>query len=301
MIKTILKYCSLVILFGSLAFGIVWAATEGEKAKCTGVEIVILNSGENLFLSRQVVEDDIMGIGTPIKGSDLQKIDLDKIEKALGKLDYIEWVQCYRKFDIVDCGKKMPDSDLGHIVVEVKQLEPVMRIIESNGLSHYVNKDGKRMKASERFRYNVPVVYGHFTESFPEKSIVPLISYISANDAIRQYVSALKVVDANNILIIPSIKGHVVNFGNIYNIDGKFAKLRKFYKDVIPVKGWAEYDTISVKWDYQVVATRRDKRKPYEESFGPEDDEIAPDADMLNSLAIAAGDTSVIASIRKNK
>ena len=29
----------------------------------------------------------------------------------------------------------------------------------------------------------------------------------------------------------------------------------------MPVKGWTYYDTISVKWQGQVVATRREKRK----------------------------------------
>ena len=35
--------------------------------------------------------------------------------------------------------------------------------------------------------------------------------------------------------------------------------LRDFYRYVAPVKGWEKYDTISVAWRRQVVATRRDK------------------------------------------
>ena len=36
----------------------------------------------------------------------------------------------------------------------------------------------------------------------------------------------------------------------------------KMYHKVLPVKGWDYYDTISVKWGGQVVATRRLKSIP---------------------------------------
>ena len=34
----------------------------------------------------------------------------------------------------------------------------------------------------------------------------------------------------------------------------------RFYREVLPVKGWNYYDTISVKWRGRVVATRREKK-----------------------------------------
>ena len=44
-------------------------------------------------------------------------------------------------------------------------------------------------------------------------------------------------------------------------IENKFNRIKTFYKEVMPVKGWNYYDTISVKWRGQVVTTRRDKQK----------------------------------------
>ncbi len=44
------------------------------------------------------------------------------------------------------------------------------------------------------------------------------------------------------------------------NLGDKFDRLRLAYKKILPVKGWDFYDTLSVKWRGQVVATRRVKR-----------------------------------------
>ena len=63
-----------------------------------------------------------------------------------------------------------------------------------------------------------------------------------------------------NIIIIPTVVGHVVNFGDTSMVDDKFLRLRTFYRKVLPTVGWQHYDTIAVKWRGQVVATRRHKR-----------------------------------------
>lgn len=44
------------------------------------------------------------------------------------------------------------------------------------------------------------------------------------------------------------------------DLDDKFSRLMIAYKEVLPVKGWDFYDTLSVKWENQIVATRRSKK-----------------------------------------
>ena len=57
------------------------------------------------------------------------------------------------------------------------------------------------------------------------------------------------------------------------------------YKKVLPYKGWEEYDTISVKFRGQVVATRRVKgnRHPRNVEFAEDDMEEAtlPELDYI--------------------
>jgi cell division protein FtsQ len=62
--------------------------------------------------------------------------------------------------------------------------------------------------------------------------------------------------------MVPCIRGHVINFGDTSRIKDKFDNLLTMYRQVMPYKGWNTYDTISVKFKGQVVASRRNKALP---------------------------------------
>ena len=86
-----------------------------------------------------------------------------------------------------------------------------------------------------------------------------------------------------NVMIVPTVSGHVVNLGDVNNIENKFKKLLLFYRKVMPEKGWQTYDTISVKWNYQVVATKRTKAVKEVMDWSEEYDEPDPDMEMLRN------------------
>ena len=66
------------------------------------------------------------------------------------------------------------------------------------------------------------------------------------------------------------------------NIENKFARLRRMYEEVLPVKGWDCYDTLAVKWSGQVVATKRAKKLA--DSKVKYDDEIENEAPDVGSM-----------------
>ena len=72
-------------------------------------------------------------------------------------------------------------------------------------------------------------------------------------------MSTVKQERDGDIIIVPNIRGHVVNFGDTSRVADKFGRLTAFYRNVMPRRGWEMYDTVSVKWGGRVVATRRDK------------------------------------------
>ena len=72
--------------------------------------------------------------------------------------------------------------------------------------------------------------------------------------------------DDDNLILIPRIQGHVINFGDTNRLVEKKNALIAVYRKVIPYKGWDEYDTISVKFRGQVVATRKNKGNQYKQN-----------------------------------
>ena len=150
----------------------------------------------------------------------------------------------------------------GKIDVEVMPMVPVARVFEPGKPSYYINASGKRISAELRYHIDVPVLVGTFDSLHPASRLLPMLDYIVSHKKVGAMVSTVTQEPDGNIIIVPPIVGHVVNFGDTSRVSEKFAMLRSFYRKVAPAKGWATYDTISVKWRGQVVATRRHKVAP---------------------------------------
>lgn len=184
-------------------------------------------------------------------------IRLHEMERVLGALPQIESVNA-----AVLCN--------GELRLDIVPMSPVARVFDRNK-SYYINRSGKRISASIDYHIDVPVVSGHFDSIHNPAQILPVLDYIKSNPDINNLVSAVNTDRNHDIILVPVIRGHVVNFGDTTMIADKFARLKSFYNKVMPVKGWDYYETISVKWRGQIVATRHDKPKTPELDIAPEE------------------------------
>ena len=255
------------MLAAALVTGILWAKDKSRGEECTGIEVQVINADSTSFVTPQGVLNDLKGQGIKLVGKRMGDINASEIEEALRLSPYLE------NADIVKCQD-------GKVLIRVSQLVPVFRVFDG-GSSYYVNRAGKHMSATNYYHSDVPVVQGHFTRKFPPTHLLPLIDYVENDSLLHSLVTMYIVRDTNNIILVPSISGHVVNIGNVSGLENKFAKLKLFYREVMPQRGWNTFDTISVKWNHQVVATRRTKAVQQTIVDAPDDDEQAPDIQTM--------------------
>ena len=265
--KRLIQHIILLLLVVALTVGIVWARNKSRGEVCTSIDVEVVNADSTSFVTPQGVLSDLKGQGIELVGKHMGDIDASDIEEALRLSPYLE------SADIVKCQN-------GRILIRVSQLVPVFRVFDGES-SYYVNRAGKHMAASSYYHSDVPVVQGHFTRKYQPTRLLPLIDYVEKDSLLHSLVTMYVVRDTNNIIIVPSISGHVVNIGNASGFENKFAKLKLFYNEVMPKRGWNTYDTISVKWNHQVVATRRVKAVEQVIEYDPEDDEQAPDIQTM--------------------
>ena len=265
--KRLIQYSILVILAVALTVGILWAREKSRGELCTAVDVEVVNADSTSFVTPQGVLTDLKSQGIKIVGKHMGDINASDIEEALKVSPYLE------NADIVKCQN-------GKVLIRVSQLVPVLRVFDGEE-SYYLNKAGKRMAATTYYHCDVPVVQGHFTRKYPATRLLPLIDYVESDSLLHSLVTMYQVRDTNNIILVPNISGHVVNIGNADGFDNKFAKLKLFYREVLPKRGWNTYDTISVKWNHQIVATRRIKAVEEVLPDHSEDDEQAPDIETM--------------------
>lgn len=270
MTKKIFGWIILVLLLAYVVGAAIWARAEAAKNSCQGIDIQIVKANAIDTVSRKGILAEINRYPEKIIGTQIPAIDTRKLE---------QYLRTFPQFEDVSCSF----NTAGRLTVRVIPMVPEIRIFEDS-TSYYINKDGKKMASKASFFVNVPVVSGRFDDSFRPVDVLPLTRFISADPVLSNLVGMVRAESPDNILLIPRIHGHVINFGDTNRLPEKRKALLAVYKKVMPYKGWEEYDTISVKFAGQVVATRRNKgnRNPQNVEFEETDMEEAtlPDLDF---------------------
>lgn len=247
MIKTVVKWLILTLLLCYTAIVVVWAAERGGSRLCSGVEVEIVGEEAQQFVTRNGVEQMLERVAGDVRTVPVSELNTLKIEQELGKDNSFEGVECFISSD-------------NKLRVRIVPMIPEIRVVDSAGRSYYINKDGKRIDTGGGFFVDVPVVSGDFSKAFPAKYVLPVTRHIASDPKLRNLITMVEAKSAENILLYPCIKGHVINIGDTADLEKKFSNLMLMYHKVMAYKGWETYDTISVKYNNQIVATRRDKR-----------------------------------------
>ena len=166
----------------------------------------------------------------------------------------------------------------GDIRVEIDQRNPIVRVINKRGQSYYIDQEGTIMPLSSKYSSHVLVANGSIVEHFElnrtreiycdnanenwEKNhlicdLYELSKFIYENDFWRAQIEQIYVNDEHEFELIPRVGAHIIYFGGIDNYEIKFRNLRAFYLQGLNIVGWNKYEKISLKFDNQVICTKR--------------------------------------------
>ncbi len=246
--KTIAKWACLALLLAYSVWVVIWAHAEASRHVCRNIDIAVDARPPMDSITRQGVLDVMKLYPSRIIGVPIDQIDTRAIERYLDNLNTFETVNCMV-------------SGAGTIHIQVSPMIPVMRVFFGDS-SYYINKDGKTIASNAEFFSDVPVVSGNFNHRFRPQDVLPLVRFVESDSIMSDLTSMIVANSPHNLLIVPKVTGHVVNFGDTTRLLDKRNALLLFYHRVMPHKGWELYDTISVKYRGQVIATRRDKTRP---------------------------------------
>lgn len=241
----LLAFALTVVLVVYLALSLGATASMARADNYSGCLINVADSLGSEFVTSAEISKELDGITDWISTRCRDSIDIGLLERRLEDCDKIERVNVYT-------------LNNGALCIDVVPMVPVARVFDIN-TSYYINAGGKKISADPRYHIDVPVVVGSFPPERPAVRLLPLLDYIASHPRIDALVSTVKQQPGGDIIIVPSIRGHVVNFGDTSMVADKFNRLEAFYRRVMPVRGWETYDTIAVKWRGRVVALRRNR------------------------------------------
>jgi len=77
--------------------------------------------------------------------------------------------------------------------------------------------------------------------------------FINNNDMWRAQIAQLSVSEDDELTLWPQVTKQLILFGHADEIDEKFKKLKLFYTEVLPKKGWNTYSYVNLKYKNQIV------------------------------------------------
>lgn len=282
-----------LILIALLAYVAVMASVAGSAVRdrlCSGIDIVIQSDDPSAaaFLTPEAVKRELGTLPSRYARTRLSAIDTDSLERHLNAVNNFESIEVIR-------------TSSGKLRLNVVPMIPEVRVFTS-AETYYINKDGKRLDAHSEYFADLPIVRGNFTHKMPASGVLPVTRYIARDSLLRNLITMVEYKSPTNIILVPRIRGHVINLGDTSRLKEKFDNLTLLYRKVMPYKGWNTYDTISLKYKGQIVATRADKNIA-RHTLGEDAEGVDPEEASLDAQTMTIPDeqwTSTAGSVNKS-
>jgi cell division protein FtsQ len=237
----------LAVVFVLIAF------SERKQGSVSVKDIVIKieNIEGNQFIDESDIVDLMQLDEENLKGASLDKLNLKQIETRIKKNRFVKDAQLY--------------SDLkGNLVVKATLRRPVARLIRNDGPDGYIAEDGTVMPVSDKFTTRVVLISGSYIRGLlslenlnkteETKNLMTMLDMIREDDFWRAQIAQLDIDSKGHINIMPQIGGQIIEFGVANNLETKFKKMKIFYKEILPQRGWNTYKRVNLEYEGQIIA-----------------------------------------------
>ncbi len=237
-------------LIGMLSWAEDWYASK----RTTSIDVAIQDQASFKLVKAKGVKDLLDGhLPASFSQYTLQNLPLSEIESLLEKQSFIANAEIFTHMD-------------GKIAVQIDQRTPLVRIINSDQKSFYLDQSGERMPFSPAYKKPLITATGYIKAKRKDSlnrdmrhnltNIYKVSRYIKQDSFLTALTGQLYVNKDHDIKLIPRIGEQTIVLGQARNLAARFAKLKAFYRKVLPNEGWYTYDKISLKYEKQIVAKK---------------------------------------------
>ncbi len=225
---------------------------EGSRVAEVAIDIEPLPDGNSLLAEDDVRKAIELSFGYKLEGRTLLDIDVQRLEKVLEDEPFILDAEA-----LVNA----------HNVVElnIQPREPILRVLDNDNRSYYLDRNGVQMPLSGHFTAKVLVVTGSlpaYDERFLQrkrnrlKDAFLLANLILKDEFLAPLTEQIYFDSRGEITLVPKLGEHTVEFGRFTHAEDKLRRLKIFYKEALPYKGWQAYEEVSVAYEGQVIGRK---------------------------------------------
>ncbi|HLW10302.1 MAG TPA: hypothetical protein VKX35_07875 [Fermentimonas sp.] len=211
---------------------------------CVGFEVEVKDSVKTQF----VTAEDINRL--------VKKYDLNPAGKSFKEINTLAIRDTILSNKLVESANVFITSN-GTVKATVQQREPVFRVISETMGNFYVDKDRRIMPVSSSFAVYVPVATGRIDEEYAKSELFDFAMFLNNNADWDAWIEQIVVESRNEVVLIPRAGNFRIIMGSLDDYPVKLNKFVRFVDGGLNVVGWNRYSDINLKFENQVVCTRK--------------------------------------------
>ena len=248
-LRRLIKGLGLVISSTLLLVAIVFAETRQAGRTCTGIEVVMRGDTTQQFLEKEDLLKRLkVDTAVAITDTPLQAIDTRSIESTLKSDNFVREGIAYKSWK-------------GALKIAILPRRPIARILYPQQQSQYIDEDGTLLPLSDRYTARVLLleveslrgIRRSLNEHDYGTALLALLKYIDQDPFWRAQIAHMCIDAKGKIVMNTQVSKQRIEFGLPESIEKKLAKLKLFYKQIIPYQGWNTYKRVNLEFDNQIV------------------------------------------------
>lgn len=241
--KFLLIVVSLAVI-GYLVFAAVYFTNSSRNQVCSAFDIVVKDSAQIRFVASEEIESFIKKKGLHPVGKTLDEINTLAIRDTILTNKMVQSAQVYT-------------TSKGAVVAAIYQREPVLRVISDTKGNFYVDNNRQIMPVSVGYPVYMPIATGAIDEDFAQNQLYDFALFLNDNPDWNAWFTQIVVQKNKDVQLIPRVGDFKITLGSLDDYPAKLAKFSLFINKGLDVVGWNRYSEINLKYDNQVVCTRK--------------------------------------------
>ena len=241
--KRWVKISLVVLVIGYLSFAVKMFAYKSDETICPRIRVTIADARNLNFVSKEDVQNLLQDKSVYPIGVRMDHINTDRLENYLKGKSRIKTAECY----------KSPNGELN---VRVTQREPILRVKGIYG-DYYVDSERKMMPTSTIFTAYVPIATGYVTKELSLGALGEFALFLRDHSFWNAQIEQIDVAKNGEVTLVPRVGDQLILMGTLENYQDKLDRLYALYVNGFNKIGWNKYKQITLKYEGQVVCTKR--------------------------------------------
>ena len=233
-----------LLITGYLIFSAIYFSDSSRNTVCNKFEVIVKDSVHTRFIHQSDVEDL------------LKRKKVYPVGKKMSEINTLEILDTILTNKLVKSAEVYTAQN-GRVVANIYQRDPVLRVISDTKGSFYIDDNRERMPVSSNFAVYVPLATGAIDEEFAQNELYDFAAFLNENPEWSAWIDQIVVKPNKDVDFIPRAGDFRIAFGKLDNYPEKFARFALFIEKGLNVVGWNRYSEISLKYDNQVVCTKK--------------------------------------------